>query len=155
MELMKLPQVHKKSFGNRFNTYWEPLINREFLMGRDPFKELKMARETKRFPLNIKKLEGYYLLEIHLPGYKKEQISLRINNNVLTVKGHRDEIKELNSKYIIKEHDVDNFKHSFQLATYTDQNNITAKFENGVLTIKLYHNGNGISKVKRKEIPVI
>jgi HSP20 family protein len=155
MELMKLPQINKKSFRNRFNTYWEPLINRDFLIGRDPFKDLKMTRETKRYPLNIKKLEGYYMLEFQLPGYKKEQISIQIKNDFLIVKGHRDEIKELNSNYIIKEHDIDNFNHTFQLESHTDKNNITANFKNGVLAIKLYNNGNGFSKEKRKMISVM
>ncbi len=155
MELMQSPHTNRRSFGNRFNNYWGHLINRDFFLGRDPFTENRLTKEKKRPPFNLKKLEGYHQIEIPLSGYKKNQISIQIINDVLVVKGKKEEEKELNTNYIIKEHGVDNFIHSYQLGKLTNQNNITATFINGMLKINLYRVEEASPKEKRINFSII
>ncbi len=155
MELMKLPQIHRMSFGNRFNNYWSPLINHDFFLGRDPYRDNRITKKIKRAPVNINKLDDGYMLEVPLSGYKKEQISLFIDNDVLIIKGEKEDDNEINSKYILKEHDVTGFEHSFQLGKFTDKNKIKASFKNGILSIMLYHINDNAAKDKRKEILIL
>lgn len=139
MELTKLPQIHRMSFGNKFKNYWRPLINRDFFLGRDPFEDARMTEKISRFPLNILEHKEYYKIEIPLSGFEKNQIKVYLDNDILTINAEKDVNKNLNSNYVIKEHDVDRFEHSFQLGKLTDQNNISATFKNGMLEVRLYH----------------
>lgn len=136
---MKLPQIHRMSFGNKFETYWRPLINRDFFLGRDPFENPRIAKKKSRFPLNILEHKEYYKIEIPLAGFEKNQITVYLDNDILIIKAEKDINKNLNSNYVIKEHEVDSFEHSFQLGKLTDQNNISATFKNGILEVRLYH----------------
>ena len=133
---MELPKVRRLSFRGFHNPH-DFHINREFLMGRDPFDDNWRPRRTP--PVNIKKNSDYYELEMPLPGYKKEEVSLFVENDRLTVSGRREQEQEVDSTYLLREHDIDQFIRTFDLAPATDEDNISARFENGVLRIVLPH----------------
>lgn len=133
---MKLPRTHKLSFGNRFGGLWGESNNRGFLFGRDPFDNL--WKRTSKPLVNLRKNKKCYELELALPGYSKDQISIHINDRTLFINGKKEEDKKNLSECIVKEHDIDRFQRSFQLGTGTSQDNISAFFKNGALLIKLY-----------------
>ena len=118
----------------------------------DPFKELQdierrigavlnvnqPAREVKNFtPAVNEKVDdkGYYL-EIDLPGVKKENIDISVNDGVLTISGERKlEKKEEKENYVRIESFFGRFERSFKLPPDADLDNIEAKYEDGVLKI--------------------
>jgi len=95
MELMKLPKINRMSFGNKFETYWRPFINRDFFLGRDPFENPRMAKKKSRFPLNILEHEEYYKIEIPLSGFEKNQINVFLDNDKLTIKAKKESSRKL------------------------------------------------------------
>ena len=71
-------------------------------------------------------------------GFSKEQITVEVNDNVLTVKG---EIKIENiddkKRYNRQEFNQSNFERTFTLQDNLDDDKITAKYENGVLILSI------------------
>jgi len=89
---------------------------------------------------NVKHHQEYYDLEIAVPGFKKEEIQLLIKDGYLIVKGHKESDRDMDkTQFIRKEHDLDSFERTFQLGDITDEENIKAKYENGMLKIRLFH----------------
>jgi HSP20 family protein len=92
--------------------------------------------ETFTPAVNEKVDEKGYYLEIDLPGVKKENIEISVNDGILTVSGERKlEKKEEKENYTRIESFFGRFERAFKLPVDADTDNIEAKFEDGVLKI--------------------
>lgn len=81
---------------------------------------------------------GDFHVEIDLPGVKKEDIDVKIDNNILTVSGERKMKKEVKKKdYHLMESSFGRIERSFFLPKGIDQNKINAKYKDGRLVIDL------------------
>jgi HSP20 family protein len=86
--------------------------------------------------VNSRETEDAYILEIDLPGVKKEDIEIDVKDNVLSISGERkikEELKEDN--YYKIESRYGKFVRSFTLPKNANIEKISAKSENGVLEI--------------------
>jgi len=118
----------------------------------DPFRELqdierrlgavlsanKPVQKVQTFTpaVNEKVDEKGYYLEIDLPGVKKEDVEISVNEGVLVVAGERKlQKKDENEKYTRIESFFGRFERAFKLPADADTENIAAKFEEGVLKI--------------------
>ena len=117
----------------------------------DPFKEIRElerklynnlpvenqnAISTFTPSVNTREDEKRYYIEIDLPGVKKEDINIDLNDRVLTISGERkfkEKVKKEN--YYKIETSFGKFERSFSLPEDADIDNIEAKTENGVLDI--------------------
>lgn len=89
-------------------------------------------------PVNITDKKEMYLVELSVPGYEKADISIKLDNNVLTVSSEKKETKaEENEKLIRSEFGFKSFKRSFTINEKIDAENISAKYENGILKLEL------------------
>ena len=78
------------------------------------------------------------VIKAELPDVNREDISLRVENNTLTISGEKkmeNEVKE--NQYRRVERSYGSFSRSFTLPQTVDANNIGAEFKNGVLTVRL------------------
>lgn len=78
------------------------------------------------------------VLKAELPDVAREDISLRVENNTLTVSGHKKaetDVKEQQYRRI--ERSYGSFSRSFTLPATVDASAIAADYKNGVLTIRL------------------
>jgi HSP20 family protein len=117
----------------------------------DPFKELqdierrissvlanRPAQKVETFTpaVNEKVTEKGYILEIDLPGVKKENIEISVNEGILTISGERKlEKKEEGENYTRIESFFGRFERSFKLPADADAENIEAEYKDGVLKI--------------------
>ncbi len=118
----------------------------------DPFKELQDIERRIGAVLNtnrpVQKVETFtpvvnekvdekgYTLEIDLPGVKKENIEISVNDGILTISGERKlEKKEEKENYTRIESFFGRFERSFKLPADADSDNIEAKYEDGVLKV--------------------
>ena len=102
--------------------------------------------------VDIKENEKEYIVEADMPGVKKEEINLELNNDRLTIAVERnEEINEEKENYIRKERRSGSFCRSFYVENVKDDE-IEAKFENGVLSVILPKEEAGISKKNKIEI---
>ena len=78
------------------------------------------------------------VMKADMPGMKKEDLDIRILDNVLTISGERKyEVKEEKGDFYRCERTHGTFTRSFELPHDVDTENIKAHLENGVLEIRL------------------
>ena len=86
--------------------------------------------------VDIKETEGEYLVKAELPGVKREDVNVTLEDGVLTIEGERRQEKEVKGE---KSHRVErfygNFCRSFTLPEYADANAIRAESKDGVLNV--------------------
>ncbi len=88
--------------------------------------------------INTREGEYAYHIDVDLPGVKKEDISVKVENNVLTLKGERKSKEEVKEKdYYKMESSFGSFTRSFTLPDNIDAENIHAENKDGVLEITL------------------
>lgn len=97
---------------------------------------------------DVKELDNSYQLCVDLPGFKKENVSVELNDGYLTIsasKGlNRDEEDEV-GRYIRRERYTGSCSRSFYVGDVR-QEDISAKFENGILKLTM-------PKTTRQELP--
>lgn len=102
--------------------------------------------------VDIKENEKEYIVEADLPGVRKEEINVELHNGMLTISVTRnEEINVEKENYIRKERRSGSYCRSFYVENVIEDQ-ITAKFENGVLTMVLPKRESGVSKRNRIEI---
>lgn len=92
--------------------------------------------DTERVPAAaLYEKDGVFNLEVELPGVRKEDIEIKAEAGLLTVKATRK-----------KGEAVWNYKREFRLSDEVDQENVKATFENGVLGLELKKKEQAASK---------
>ena len=85
---------------------------------------------------DIYEKDGNYTIEMDIPGYDKEDISIEVDNGVLTVSASKSKEDEDEGKnYIRRERYAGTFSRSFTLGSDVDMDNIDAEFVKGMLKI--------------------
>lgn len=89
---------------------------------------------------DIREHEGGYEVDIDLPGFKKDEISVQLEEGYLTVSASKaidkDE-EDKKGKYIRKERYAGAMQRSFYVGTALTQEDIRAKYENGILRLSI------------------
>ncbi len=78
-------------------------------------------------------------IEAEIPGIKKDEMKISLQDNILTISGtkKRENEKDENIQYYRNEIIFGDFSRSFSLPEDINPDNIEAQFENGVLNIKI------------------
>ena len=73
-----------------------------------------------------------------IPGVKKENIKITLQDNILTIEGEKkNESEQKDKNFYRSERMFGSFKRSFTLPVEVDSENVEAKFENGMLHVQL------------------
>ncbi|AWG42818.1 heat-shock protein [Candidatus Borreliella tachyglossi] len=106
-------------------------------------------------PVNIKDEGDSFTLEAYLPGIKKEDVSISLKNDYLTISYEsKDGTEEQTDKYLRVERRDISFSRSFRLSGNIDQNKIRSELKDGVLTINLAKKGEVVEKAQEKKIAI-
>jgi HSP20 family protein len=97
------------------------------------------AATTAWLPLvDIFEEPGVIRLVAEIPGVKPEDVRISVENNLLTIKGNKEQVAEEKADKIHRyERTYGAFERSFSLSTSIDPKNIKANYDLGVLTITL------------------
>jgi HSP20 family protein len=88
--------------------------------------------------VNVTENEQEYHMEYLVPGFKKEEIKVALEQNVLTVKAEKKtETTDEQKLYTRKEFSFSTFKRSFTLPKNIDVEKMVAKHEHGILSITI------------------
>ena len=88
---------------------------------------------------DLKEHDEGYELKVDLPGFKKDQIQLHLENGYLTVqaaKGLEEEDKDKKGRLVHQERFTGSMARSFYVGENLTEEDIKAKFEDGVLTLE-------------------
>src|SRR5262245_48045630 len=89
-------------------------------------------------PVDITEEKDRILITAELPGFKQDQISIQMENGMLTLSGERKFEKESGDKaYHRIERSYGRFVRSFSLPNNVDREKIEARFVNGLLQVEL------------------
>lgn len=130
MTLVKVSNPINRSFDGLMNELFNEL----------PLSFGKSIREDVLHfpPANILEKNGLYQIELAAPGMEKTDFNVKLDGQVLTISAEKKTEKNSETdKVIRKEFSTKSFKRSFTLDEKIDAANITARYENGILTLEL------------------
>src|SRR6476620_9981769 len=87
-------------------------------------------------PDSVTEISDGYMLEIEMPGVKKDGIEISVENNELTVIGRRS-LPAVEGTLIHRESRPENFRRVFELDPSIDPDKISAKIDQGLVTLIL------------------
>jgi HSP20 family protein len=87
-------------------------------------------------PASVTEIADGYMLEIEMPGVKKDGLDISFENNELTVIGRRS-LPALEGTLIHRESRPENFRRVFELDPSIDAEKISAKIDQGLVTLTL------------------
>lgn len=87
--------------------------------------------------VDIYETDNDYFLTAFMPGVRKENLKIKLEDNHLVIMGRIDYDEAVNRKYVLKETETANYYRRFKISDSIDESKIDAKFENGVLEVKL------------------
>ncbi len=130
---MMLPKL----FGeNLFDDDWMDFpFEKEFFGKRNPLygKNAKNMMKT-----DIRETDDNYEIDVDLPGFKKDEINATLEDGYLTIsaaKGLDKDEKDKKGKYIRQERYAGAMSRSFYVGTGITQEDVKAKYENGILKL--------------------
>jgi len=124
-------------------TTWDPFSEMEAVLNRyrpQPSKGTTEAmKQADWYPVvDVSESEENFHVHADLPGVKKEDMSISVNDGVLTVSGKRDnKFEETKNKVHRVERSYGSFTRSFTLPENVDAEKINASFDAGVLDIDI------------------
>lgn len=104
-------------------------------------------------PLNVSENDDEYKVEVELPGFKIEDVNLKLEDHRLYISSqtkNENEKKDEKKRYIMRERVEKRFERSLSLGTDVDEEKIGASFRNGILVVTLPKKEN----IKPKKIDV-
>ena len=112
-------------------------------------KELYGKHAKNLMKTDVKETENAYEIDIDLPGFKKDEIQMELKDGVLTVsaaKGLDKDEEDKKGNYIRKERYAGSMSRSFYVGENMKEEDIHAKYENGILTLD-------VPKEQKKAVP--
>lgn len=106
-----------------------------------PTPRYQRANTSEIMKMDVKEFEAGYELDISLPGYKKEDIQAELKDGYLTISAQTsqsdDQKDDKTGKYIRRERYYGSCSRSFYVGSDVKQEDVKAKFENGVLKLAI------------------
>ncbi len=126
-------------------TYADPyeLAQREFdsMLGRFfGGRESDGGNYLAPYGVDVREDADHFYVEAELPGFRKEDIDITLENQTLTITAERKEEKESGQKkgdYLLHERRYARFQRSFTLPPIVDEQTVNATLKDGVLTVVL------------------
>lgn len=129
---MRVPSIFGESL---FDDFMDFPFEREFFGRRNP---LYGKHEKNMMKTDIKQTDAGYEMDIDLAGFKKEDVTAKLENGYLTIsasKGVDKDEKNDEGVYIRRERYVGQCSRSFYVGEDVKQEEIKAKFEDGILKV--------------------
>lgn len=128
---------------------WDPYRNMSTLQDRINRIFEENASRAKDYDVEVSQCDWRPVVDIYntekaiiisaeLPGVTKDNITLDVNENILTIKGERKSEEEVNQEdYYRMERCFGTFERAFTLPSTVDPGKISANFKDGILKIEI------------------
>lgn len=131
-----------------FKSNWFPTVFEDFLNN-----DIMPRANTTAPAVNVREDEKAYTMEVAAPGIKKEfcRVSINDEGNLSIAIENKYEHKETEKKhrYLRREFSYSNYEQNYELPEDVDKENISAKVEDGILTVTLPRVQKEVKKLSR------
>ena len=129
---MLVPSIFNHNFvDDMFDDFFTPAV---------PAARRATSNTTGLMNTDVKEFNDRYELEIDLPGYKKEDVQASLKDGYMTITAQHEESKEEKDdegKYIRRERYSGHCSRSFYVGDIVTEEDIQAKFADGILKIEI------------------
>ena len=128
---MLMPSIFGENlFDDFFDDFYKPTVKRNTGRTLTPVNSVMKT--------DVKETEKAFELDIDLPGYRKEDVQAQLKDGYMTItaSSHKDnDEKNEEGRYIRRERYVGSCSRSFYVGEDVTQEDIKARFENGILKV--------------------
>lgn len=131
---MMMPSIFRE---NLFDNFMEDFAFPTF---SDVDKALYGKNAKNLMKTDVKETDDDYIVDIDLPGFKKEEIQMQLDNGYLTVsasKGLDKDETDNAGNYVRRERFSGSMSRSFYVGSHVKEEDIHPRYENGILTFSL------------------
>lgn len=144
---MLVPTLYRNSMFDDFDDLFNLM---EMPTRHDP---LFGKRADRLMRTDVRETEKGYELDIDLPGFKKEDVHAELKNGYLTISAQKslekEEKKTEEGRYLRRERYSGSLSRSFYVGEAITEDDVKAKFENGILQISLPKKEAAVPEQKR------
>ena len=132
-----LPFFDRDSFLTPFDKMFDQMIEAQFpnvvqQVGVKPYQGSAYPK------VNVYEYDDKIGLVAEIPGLKKKQLNIEVEDGVLTISGDKHNVwDDAKAKILRRELKQSSFKRSFELGELLDGDNISASFTDGILSISI------------------
>lgn len=124
------------------NTLFDDFFDDSFFNDKDMKnmeKKLYGHRAKNVMNTDVRETEDGYELEMDLPGFKKEEVTVELENGYITIRAQKslDKDEESKGKYIRRERYAGSCERSFYVGEALTQDDIKASFKHGILRLDI------------------
>ena len=133
---MMMPSIFGENLFDDFDSWFDAPVEKRFFGKKNPLygKHAKNLMKT-----DVREKKDSYEVDIDLPGFKKDEIKLELENGYLTISATKglvtDDTDKKTGKYIRRKRYDGNLARSFYIGEGVKQEDIKAAFKNGILSI--------------------
>ena len=135
---MMVPSIFGENlFDDFFDDFFDwPAYDKQM---KDAQKKLYGRRADNMMKTDVRDHDDHYEIDVDLPGFKKEELSLELTDGYLTIKAakglDKDDKEKKTGKYIRRERYMGSMTRSFYVGETITQEEIKAEYKNGVLKL--------------------
>lgn len=134
---MMMPSIWNDNLFDNFFSNWKKNFSLGSLWEDKTFPSIP-SFENGLMKADVREKDGYYLVDLELPGISKEDVKAKLKDGYLTItaeKNQANEEKDKSDNYIRRERYFGQCSRSFYVGENITQEEINAKFDNGILTL--------------------
>lgn len=140
MKIVKVNQKPQDTIYTPVRSFMDDIFNYPLTRWDDLF-----MKDWENLSADIWEEDNNIFVKMAMPGIKKEDIKISATTDSITVEGNsKEESEKKDKKYFLKTFQTSSYSQSFNLPTNVNPDDVEAKFEDGVLTVRL-------SKVKEAQ----
>ena len=127
--------LNRDEFLTPFDTIFDQMMNKQFPAFQE---EVGVSFNKGSYPkVNVYEYDDKIGIIAEIPGLDKKNVSVEVEENMLTISGDKHGVEDEGAKCITRELKHSSFKRSFNLGDHLDGEDISAAFKDGMLTISI------------------
>lgn len=133
MKIVKVNQKPQDTIYTPIKSIMDDFFNYPLTRWDDLF-----MKDWENLSADIWEEDNNIFVKMAMPGIKKEDINISATTDSITVEGNsKEESEKKDKKYFLKTFQTSSYSQSFNLPTTVNPDEVEAKFEDGVLTVRL------------------
>ena len=127
--------LNRDEFLTPFDAIFDELVNKSFPTFRE---ETGVSFNKGAYPkVNVYEYDDKIGIVAEIPGLDKKNVSVEVEDQVLTISGDKHGFDDSGVKCITRELKQSSFKRSFNLGEHLDGDDVSASFKDGMLSISI------------------